>query len=85
MQPTQTYQERSREYLAKAFQELEAGDLTQAADEGVLDWHDVCELHQILAGHVPGRTSEDQITLFESQGLAVEDVAMADYLYRKYR
>ena len=34
MQPTQTYQERSREYLAKAFQELEAGDLTQAAEKG---------------------------------------------------
>ena len=34
MQPTQTYQERSREYLAKAYQELEAGDLTQAAEKG---------------------------------------------------
>ena len=64
---------------------MEAGDLTQAADEGVLDWADVSELHQILAGRLPGRTSDDQITLFESQGLAVEDVAMADFLYRKYR
>ena len=34
MQPTQTYQERSREYLGRAFQELASGDLTQAAEKG---------------------------------------------------
>ncbi len=33
-QQTQTYRERSREYLAKAFSELEAGDLTQASEKG---------------------------------------------------
>ncbi len=33
-QPVQTYRERSREYLAKAFRELEAGDLTQASEKG---------------------------------------------------
>ncbi len=64
---------------------MEAGDLTQAADEGVLDWSSVCELHEVLSGAHSGRTSEDQTTLFESEGLAVEDVAMADYLYRAYR
>ena len=64
---------------------MEAGDLTQAADEGVLDWNDVCELHEILSGARAGRTADDQITLFESQGLAVEDVAMARHLYLKYR
>ena len=64
---------------------IEAGDLTQAADEGVLDWNEVCELHEIVSGNHPGRTSDGQITLFESQGLAVEDVAMADYLYRACR
>ena len=64
---------------------MEAGDLTQAADEGALDWNDVCELHEILSGNRPGREAENQITLFESQGLAVEDVAMADYLYQNFR
>jgi uncharacterized protein (UPF0332 family) len=34
MQQAHTYQERSREYLSKAFQELEAGDLTQASEKG---------------------------------------------------
>ncbi len=33
-QQVQTYRERSREYLAKAFRELEAGDLTQASEKG---------------------------------------------------
>ena len=60
---------------------MEAGDLTQAADEGILDWSDVCELQDVLASSRPERTSPDQITLFESQGLAVEDVALAEYLY----
>lgn len=64
---------------------MEAGDLTQAAEEGALDWNRVSELHQILARIRPGRTSGDQVTLFESQGLAVEDVALAHHLYRHYR
>ncbi len=34
MQQARTYRERSREYLSKAFQELEAGDLTQASEKG---------------------------------------------------
>ena len=64
---------------------MEAGDLTQAADEGVLDWNEVCELHDVLSGARAGRTAPDQVTLFESQGLAVEDVALAEFLYDEYR
>ena len=64
---------------------MEAGDLTQAEKDGAFDWSEACELHDVLAGNQPGRTSAEQITLFESQGLAVEDIAMADFLYRKLR
>ena len=64
---------------------MEAGDLTQAERDGAFDWSEACELHDVLAGNRPGRTSAEQITLFESQGLAVEDIAMADFLYRKFR
>ena len=64
---------------------MEAGDLTQAAEDGVFDWAEACELHAVLAGSHPGRTTAEQITLFESQGLAVEDIAMADFLYSKLR
>lgn len=64
---------------------MEAGDLTQAVDEGVLEWQRVHELHEILTGNHPGRTSPAQITLFESQGLAIEDVALAGFLYKHFR
>ena len=63
---------------------MEAGDLTQAADEGEFDWNGACELHSILAGEAAGRSSKDQITLFESQGLALEDIALAEYLYEAF-
>lgn len=64
---------------------MEAGDLTQAADEGKFDWNGACELHSILAGESAGRSSRDQITLFESQGLALEDIALAEHLYEAFR
>ena len=64
---------------------MEAGDLAQAADEGSFDWARARELHSILAGTRPGRTSQDQITLFESQGLALEDIALAEHVYESYR
>ena len=63
---------------------MEAGDLTQAADEGKFDWDSACELHSILAGESAGRSSKEQITLFESQGLALEDIALAEYLYEAF-
>lgn len=64
---------------------MEAGDLTQAAEEGVLDWGEVCELSDVLAGKLPGRTGREQVTLFESQGLAIEDVVLAEHIYDAYR
>ena len=63
---------------------MEAGDLAKAADEGVFCWDEACELHDVIAGHRPGRESEDQITLFESQGLAIEDIALAEFLYMHF-
>ena len=39
----------------------------------------------MLAGTAPGRTSPDEITVFESLGLAVEDLAAAEYLERRAR
>ncbi len=64
---------------------IEAGDLTHADDEGRLDWSSVCELSNVLAGRHPGRVDRDQVTLFESQGLAIEDIALAEHLYNTYR
>jgi ornithine cyclodeaminase len=64
----------------------EAGDYLQALREGVVGpEHIRAELGEVLKGIKPGRTSAVEITLFKSLGLAVEDLAAAEYLYRKAR
>jgi ornithine cyclodeaminase/alanine dehydrogenase-like protein (mu-crystallin family) len=49
----------------------------------VLDDHIRGELGEISLGRVVGRVSDDEITLFKSVGLAVEDLASAYHVYRK--
>ncbi len=62
----------------------EAGDYLFAAREGAIGPERLrAELGEILVGAHPGRTSAEEITLFKSLGLAVEDLASAQYLYRK--
>jgi alanine dehydrogenase len=57
----------------------EAGDLVIPIKEGTFDaGHIVGELGALAAGGVTGRTSNDQVTIFKSLGLAVEDVAAGD-------
>ena len=41
------------------------------------------EVGEVVAGVLPGRESEEEITLFKSLGAAVEDIAAADFVYRK--
>ncbi len=60
---------------------LEAGNLLQALETGVVLPEAVREIGQVIAGQVPGRTSPEQITLFASQGLAIEDLAAARLAY----
>jgi ornithine cyclodeaminase/alanine dehydrogenase-like protein (mu-crystallin family) len=66
--------------------ENEAGDYLLALAEGAIaEGHIKAELGAVLAGDAPGRTSEDEITVFESLGLAVEDLAAAEYLIGRAR
>ena len=60
----------------------EAGDYLLARQEGV-DNPVRAELGELLTGAAPGRADDDEITLFESLGLAAEDLAAASYLYEK--
>ena len=60
----------------------EAGDYLLAAEEGA-DNPVRAELGELLTGTAPGRVSDEEITLFESLGLAAEDLAAAAYLYQK--
>jgi len=55
----------------------EAGDLIQAVAAAGLRWDHVAELGEIIIGFWPGRRTPDEITLFKSVGLGVEDVAAA--------
>ncbi len=61
----------------------EAGDYLFAARDGVIGPNHIrAEIGEVLKGDQPGRTSPDEITCFKSLGLAIEDLAAADYLYR---
>ena len=62
----------------------ESGDYLLAAKEGVVTPESIlAEIGELLIGAKQGRGSESEITLFKSLGLAIEDVACADYLYKK--
>ena len=55
---------------------LESGDLIEPVANGVLDWLEVYELQDVVAGEVRGRQTEDDIVVFKSNGLAAWDVAI---------
>jgi alanine dehydrogenase len=64
---------------------LECGDLLGPAERGYVDWDQLVELAEVVAGHHPGRRSPEEITLFESQGLGLEDVTVAMRVYERAR
>jgi uncharacterized protein (UPF0332 family) len=69
MQQAQTYQERSREYLSKAFQELADGDLTQASEKG---WGAAAQMVKAVANERGQRHSQHRDVLGMAQALARE-------------
>jgi ornithine cyclodeaminase/alanine dehydrogenase-like protein (mu-crystallin family) len=64
---------------------LEAGNLLQAVETGAVLPEAIRELGQVIAGQVEGRRSPEDITLFASQGLALEDLAAARLVYDRAR
>jgi len=64
----------------------EPGDILQPLHDGAITPdHIRAEIGEVAAGLEPGRKSEDEITLFKSLGLAVEDIAAAQFVYAKAR
>jgi ornithine cyclodeaminase len=62
----------------------ESGDIVMAMAEGHFGpGHIAGELGEVLSGRVPGRTAEEEVTIFKPLGLAVEDVAAAHLVYRR--
>jgi len=62
----------------------EAGDFLIPREEGVIDdSHLLGELGDVFLGKVPGRVSHDDVTIFESLGIAIEDLASAHFIQRR--
>jgi alanine dehydrogenase len=61
------------------------GDIARAVEKGVLGRADVAELGPILLGEPGGREAEDEITVFDSTGLAVQDLAVSIAVYERWR
>jgi ornithine cyclodeaminase len=55
----------------------EAGGLMQAADTGLVDWNDVVELADLVAGRASGRADDAERIIYQSVGIGLEDVAVA--------
>ncbi|HYE74496.1 MAG TPA: ornithine cyclodeaminase family protein [Blastocatellia bacterium] len=62
---------------------LESGEFVSAVEKGLLTWERVRELRFVVSGELKGREANEQITLFKSLGLAIEDIAAAAFIYRK--
>jgi ornithine cyclodeaminase/alanine dehydrogenase-like protein (mu-crystallin family) len=64
---------------------IESGDLIQAFGSDAARWNDVREFADVITGKIPGRTSREQITLFKSNGIAMEDVVAGARVYELAR
>ena len=64
---------------------VEAGDLVEPVERGVLDWLEVHELAEVVGGAVQGRQHDDDIVVFKSLGIAAEDLAAAKLVVDRAR
>jgi len=62
---------------------IEATELMALTGSGKIDWADVRELGDIVQGRAPGRSAADDITLFNSLGMAFEDIAFGRMIYER--
>jgi ornithine cyclodeaminase/alanine dehydrogenase-like protein (mu-crystallin family) len=75
---------RSRVYVDSIAQASTIGDLHHAIAQGVMSPQDVqAEIWEVVAGRKAGRGSADEITVFDSTGVAVQDVAAAALVYER--
>ena len=55
----------------------ECGDLIAAVETGKLSWDTLPEIGEVIAGRAPGRANKDDITLYESHGMGIQDIYTA--------
>jgi ornithine cyclodeaminase/alanine dehydrogenase-like protein (mu-crystallin family) len=67
---------RCRVFCDEWEQASHGGELTGAIESGLITQGDVTELGEVLTGMSPGRGSDEEVTLFDSTGLAIQDLAI---------
>ncbi len=75
--PQGTSEPRVRLFVDDWGQASHGGETAAAVEDGLLQREDVTELGAVLAGKAPGRQHPDDVTLFDSTGLAIQDLAIA--------
>jgi ornithine cyclodeaminase/alanine dehydrogenase-like protein (mu-crystallin family) len=66
---------------SKEQSKIEAGELLPLIEKGRLQWEGIHELGEVVAGKIKGRKKNEDITLFKSLGVAIEDIAVAAHIY----
>lgn len=64
---------------------IEAGDLAEPVEQGLLDWLEVHELSSVVSGELAGRASPEDIVVFKSVGIAAEDLAVGKLVVDRAR
>src|SRR3954467_256375 len=72
---------RCRAFCDEWEQASHGGELTGAIEAGLLAQSDVTELGEVLTGMSPGRGSDEEVTLFDSTGLAIQDLAICHAVF----
>ena len=62
-----------------------SGELQHALKAGVVDLDTVCsQLGEVISKNKKGRENSEEVTVFDSTGLGVQDLAISNYVYEKY-
>jgi alanine dehydrogenase len=77
--------ERCRIFCDEWEQASAGGELANAVDAGLVKREDVDQLGDVLTGAAEGRRRDDEITLFDSTGLAIQDLAICRAVYERWR
>ncbi len=63
----------------------ESGDLLPLVENGKLDWDTLPELGELIAGHIAGRMMRDEITVYESHGMGIQDIYTGHHVLKAAR
>ena len=76
--------ERAKVVVDDLTQAVHSGEVNVPISEGLLAPQDIyAQIGEILTGKKPGRVSDEEITIFDSTGLGIQDVAAGNAVYKK--